>query len=299
MITFKRSGQGIRSASAAVACIGAVACGDADSLDPGVEHPDLGEQSAAAEDEAEDSWGPAIPVTDVAVAEIELTNGSTLGFYEIAPGVLLVGQSEDYANGPQTDYDPADLENLTPTEFYQKLLPGEALPQTLIDAQARAIDLAARADEPGGIFDVRSQAPKPSDTQYEELNEFSPQIIAPGVGQVKQAAVDDSAYPWSEYKTKIQCQPLDWVVRWNHRTGDTSFTRVDNYLVDVGAGVYRGNVSYRVRVNTWSWSTPVSVSLGAGQGWHFHKFQVGFDFAVESKVTDASGDGYHHCGSGG
>jgi hypothetical protein len=188
-----------------------VACGDADSLDPGVEHPDLGEQSAAAEDEAEDSWGPAIPVTDVAVAEIELTNGSTLGFYEIAPGVLLVGQSEDYANGPQTDYDPADLENLTPTEFYQKLLPGEALPQTLIDAQARAIDLAARADEPGGIFDVRSQAPKPSDTQYEELNEFSPQIIAPGVGQVKQAAVDDSAYPWSEYKTKIQCQPLDWV----------------------------------------------------------------------------------------
>jgi hypothetical protein len=260
-----------------------------------------GVSPSAASAEPLDDWGPGVEATDVVVAEVELSNGDRLGWYELSPGILLMGQSENFANGPQTDYDPETAKELLPSELYQQLVPDAAVPSELLEAEFRALELVQSSD-------IHNR-PAPDSQQFFDVDGFGSDVLErtdslgeelpDGVGQVQQAVVDDSAYPWTEYEQKIQCADWrTWTVRWHHQGGDSWFKRVENDASDVGAGVYAGTVTYRVRVNVWSWDTPVNVTLSPGEGWHWSRSNYFVDHIVESKVTNSSGDGYHHCGSG-
>lgn len=201
-----------------------------------------------------EEWPEAIDAEDVKIAEVTLSNGDKLGWYEVAPGVTLTGLKVTAGSAPQTDYSEEDARTLSPAEVFDKIVaraPQEA------DPDARAA-LSASVERTRVLVESMKGMEKFRD---------------------RGAEVQSRSGSPSE-------------------TGDVRETQQDNRWVDVGAASYRGSINYRVRVNTWAWETPVSANLSAGNGWIWGKTNFDFDFDVESKVTSASGDGYHHCGAG-
>ena len=68
----------------------------------------------------------------VAIARVALPSGTTVSFYETAPGALAIDQL-------MPDSESAlEVGGMTAVEFYQKIAPGEAVPAQLVAAQRRA-----------------------------------------------------------------------------------------------------------------------------------------------------------------
>lgn len=75
-----------------------------------------------------------------AIAQVVLEDGGVVEFYEASPGALVIVQ--------EAPTGAADLTNtgLSAVRLYERLAPGERVPQALVEAQARAD--AARASRP-------------------------------------------------------------------------------------------------------------------------------------------------------
>lgn len=240
--------------------------------------------------------------SETLVAKVHLSDGQTLGWYEPEPGSLLVGRSFVLGSEVPKDFSEAEAQAMPPSELYDLIVsrvPQEDSPEAraaLVAAEARQAEVAE------AMKDVVRSTSEPDD-QGPIVNEASDSLpsISPASSDVRQkklAAVDD-AWPWDQFKNLQACwRGNSWGIEWSYSSGDNWFRRVDNYKVFVAAGSYSGTISYRVRKSTWSWETPVSVSLSAGNGWEWSSTAGAFDFDVESTVSNAAGDGFHHCGHG-
>jgi hypothetical protein len=251
--------------------------------------------STGADVASNEDWPEAIDVEDVKLAEVTLSNGDKLGWYEVAPGVTMTGLKITAGHSPQTDYTKEDASTLSPAELFDKIV--ARVPQK-VDRGARASLTAAH--ERTLVLAASMKGVKKSRNRGTEAESRSGSSAETGeVRETRQAAVNDSAFPWTQFKEQDACGSYwEWVVSWPHITGDSSFLRSDCHSANLGAASYRGTINYRVRVNVWSWETPVSVNLSAGHGWIWSDFDAFVDFDIEAKVTNASGDGYHHCGGG-
>lgn len=240
-------------------------------------------------------WPDAMDADDVKIAEVTLSNGETLGWYEVAPGVTLMGRELTQGSAPQTDYSEDDAKTLTPAEIFDKIV--ARVPQKVNPSFREG--LVAASERTRALVESMNGSEKYRDRGGDVQSKGGASSMTGDVREAKQAVVDDSAFPWSQLEDHLACRThRNWSVAWPHQSGDSWFRRTDNDKVDVLAACFRGQITYTVRVNTWSWETPVSRALAAGKGWAWNKSDYSLDFDVESRVTNSAGDGYHHCGSG-
>lgn len=237
----------------------------------------------------------SVDATELLITEVKLSNGGRLGWYETAPGSLLIGRSFSVGKEQNDDFSPTEVQGLSPTELFDLIV--ARVPQTVSDGARKAlVDAEARQAE---LTETMKNIPRePAESGEGPPVENLPPSTTNDVGVVRSAAIDD-AWPWEQFQNLQSCwRGNAWKVNWSRITGDTWFRRTDNNRAAVAAGSYRGTISYKVRKNTWSWETPVNVTLAAGQGWEWSNVAGAFDFDVESSVSNATGDGYHHCGAG-
>jgi len=286
--------KGVCGVVALVMC----ACSGASSQDS-PPAPTGSEPTASLGAASESEPARVVGLDEIEVARVDLENGLFVGWYEPAPGVVLVGGNIRYP------HQPVSLEpGLSALERFRALAPGREVPEALRAADARRTHYAELSKEKG-----RPQSPAVRVERVEEmgLGEGSrPGAPVEGIGVQRQAVIDDSACPWSWFENAYcgicrddanSCG--DWKVRWSFRTGTSIFTREDTWWAKVAACSYRGAIHYRVRVQPWySWSTSVDVIRQTGEGWWWSKDELSIDFDVESRVDQADGDGYHHCGTG-
>jgi len=227
---------------------------------------------------------PAVTPEEIELARVDLPNGEYVGWYEPAPGLIVLGQSIRYPIAPVV------LDSsLSPIEQYQKLAPGADVPKALIDAVEREKYYADEADRLG--IDPTVSIETSSNGQGGQTDN------AAGAS-VQKALPDDSACPWSWFQPAY-CQPgVAWTELLSFKTGNSTIARNDEWNVHTAMCSYRGAVQYRVRWRTWyDWTTPVNVTRQTGEGWEW-SHSGGLDFDFESLVHDATGDGFHHCGRG-
>jgi hypothetical protein len=255
-----------------------------------VEAGEPGSTTAQSED--------VIDAADVLVADLQLSNGQRLGWYEPADGSLLMGRSFALGSEVPTDFSESEAAALSPSELFDVIV--SRVPQA-VAAGAREALVAAEKRQAERTEELKGSTRNSSEVDSQTPAVNTPPVTTAQAGDVreKESAAIDDAWPWAQFKNLQSCwRGSSWGVEWSYASGDSKFTRVDNDRANVAAGCYLGSVSYRVRMNEWSWSTPVAVTLHAGQGWEWVRTAGAFDFDVESYVHNAAGDGYHHCGHG-
>jgi hypothetical protein len=180
----------------------------------------------------------------------------------------------------------------TALEAYEILKGDSDAPAALIQAQLRVDQLGL--DPPRG-----ADAPE---TSVREAS--TPALPDPGLeeydvngqlGVVRQGIVDDSACPATWFQ-EVLCD--FW--RWGRGTCELLRTDTGTYRHDdvnnvwTHACPYRGTVTHRLRQDTWgSWEQVGLFTLTPGWYSTIRRSGSTWDFDYESKVYDASGDGWH------
>jgi hypothetical protein len=75
------------------------------------------------------------------LTSVKTATGSSLEFYEGSPGELLISETGDSSALPSVDI--LAIKNMTATEVYQKVAPGQSVPEVLVAADARHAEFAA------------------------------------------------------------------------------------------------------------------------------------------------------------
>ena len=285
-----------------IAALALCACSGGAGEDSSGEQPGPAglERGASVETASDPQQARTVNLEEIEVARIDMENGLFVGWYEPAPGVVLVGGNIVYPHEPVI-LDPA----LSTVEQFRALAPEREVPAALLEAEALRQHFAQLAEESGVKQSPAVQIERVDGMGLGDGLRFETNVD--GVGIQRQALPDDSACPWSWFEGAycgICAAPNhnscgDWKVRWSFRTGTSSFTREDTWWTRTAACSYRGAIHYRVRVQPWySWSTVVDVIRQTGEGWWWSRDDFSIDFDVESRVDQADGDGYHHCGTG-
>jgi hypothetical protein len=181
---------------------------------------------------------------------------------------------------------PADL---TAAEVFQRLAPEREVPQALLVAAERVkqarIDGSVR--EPRPALEARELAADVGD-------EVRVQKQAPSVvGELTQAAVDDSACPGAEFR-EDNCPSGDITYCRLWRTNTNTILEEDVSHGYASACPYRGNITHRIRANEWSWQTVEETTLAPGDDSWLRVGPEFFDQDIESKVFNSTNDGFHH-----
>jgi hypothetical protein len=221
----------------------------------------------------------------------ELSSGNVLEFYEPSPGHLIV--SEIGKMGVDPTFGPKQVPK-SPIEVFKRALPGRAVPQQLVDAEARRQALRDSADP----AEVEPEAPLLDDSR--PLPSFAVETKGSNGGPAEDSG--DGAYdhrcPAAYFADQFCSVSGDWEVCWTNITGSSSFTRVDTDIGQTAACSYRGSILFKFEERPWySWETMGSWTVPEGT-WRWANDMGLFDYDLRSSVSNADGDGYHHGGFG-
>lgn len=286
---------------------------------------DTAEAESASRLEDVEISGPAEIVFNRFLA-IQRTNGNLVELYEPAKGEIFI--SEDVLFPNRSLFDEIDVDEMSAIEIFEYLMPGMKPPERLLAAYKRSQEgiefprRMYRTEQPAGTSEmlllhegtadgqpeVRSNSPEDpglhgrSGSATEGATEFNERTKSTRTV----VNVDDSACSasWFNYRCR-SISPYhygrwDWQVFWNRRTGTSWFTRSNNEYTASAACSYRGTITYTLKYRLWlRWSTKGSWTVRTG---HFRWISIskprGRNFDIRSKVHNAVGNGYHHCGYG-
>lgn len=216
------------------------------------------------------------------ILAVQRANGNIVEFYEPLEGMIFYSEVGDADNRPLSE--EIIVDGMQPVDLFKYLMPGTKPPQSLLNAQERAQKQIAqpkwigRKEQPTGAVDM---VPLEDD--------------APAV-QNKHSFTHSGCSV--EICRKASSEFGSWTVEWLYRTNTSYFTRNDNHQVVTVVCPYRGNVLMTQKLRPWwTWSTAGTWTVIQGTYRQFSNWNT-IDFDFESRVSQAEGDGYHHCGSG-
>ena len=223
------------------------------------------------------------------VAEVTSGELGRVYFVESDAGIALfetqrVGVPSAVANLPV---------GVTAVEAYEMLRGESDAPAALIQAQLRVeqlgLDSRRAADSQEPAAPREELVPALPDLGLEEYD------VNGQLGVVRQGAIDDSACPSTWFQQTL-CDFWRWgrgnCALW--RTGTGTYGNGDVNSVTTHACPYRGTVTHRLRQDTWgSWEQVGLQTLAPGWYSTIYRWGTTWDFDYESKVYDASGDGWH------
>ncbi len=204
----------------------------------------------------------------VPFASFATDDGGTVQFFEPEPGELLVTSVSKIDSG-------APLDEKLPAALYEELA-GEPLPERFVAALAHG-DRAAEEEAVEASL-AESGGPDFSAATDREVQGLTKMNVT------------------TEQFATTYCEAFRPLWCWLNRT-DTSHFSQRRDSMGTYAYVYRGSVQHRLRrKNTWGkWKTLYSVTVPAGYISTTFNFS-GIAYTHESRVDEASGDGYHHSG---
>ena len=225
-------------------------------------------------------------LSSLELARVTLAGGNVVSWYELEPGVIATRESSTYPNGPMLRDVDMNGTAFTAVELFTSLSPEEPVPDELMAAYDRSQTLAFADDtSPIQIDQVAADA-------------ATPNAAADGVARVQQALVDDSACPWIWFAPRCNLCATgpcgSWQVSWPQITGDSSFSRKGT-LTRAAMCVYRGAVRHVFRLRGKDIHDTIQRD---GQWVTFYLNNGSHKFTLGSRVEQAAGDGYHHCGQG-
>lgn len=228
-----------------------------------------------------------VELAELELSSISLPGGNVVSWYELEPGVIATRESFTYPSPPQLSALGADVATLSAVELHRTLAPELPVPERLQKAFDRSQTLAFAADlAPIELDEVRLDGAAAA-----TLN-------GDGTAQLRQAVVDDSACSWTWFAPHCNlCAdgPCgDWRVSWPQITGDSKFSRKGS-ITRAAMCVYRGAVRHVFRLRGKDIQDTIQ---HAGNGTTFYLNNGSHDFTLGSRVEQAAGDGYHHCGQG-
>lgn len=174
----------------------------------------------------------------------------------------------------------------TAVELHEQLAPERPVPERLLAAFERS-QMRAFIDDDATI-------------EVDQIHVDAPgaSVGDDGLGKLQQAAIDDSACSWEWFAPKCNLCATgpcgDWQISWPHITGDSSFSRKGT-LTKAAMCVYRGTVRHVFRLRG---EDIRDTMVSAGNGMRFYLNNGSHKFTLGSRVEQAAGDGYHHCGQG-
>jgi hypothetical protein len=182
--------------------------------------------------------------------------------------------------------------DLSAVEVFQRIAPEQAVPQALLTTENHFREQLQNRP--------LQQPPRELTTNPVELD-LNDQLLAEarpssGPGELRQAAVDDSACPAADFAA-FACDNDPNRINYCrlHRTNTNTIREDDVGSAFAFACSYRGTITHRVRANTWSWKTVDELTLLKGwDSWIIATSSAIFDQDVESKIYNSDGDGFHH-----
>ena len=184
---------------------------------------------------------------------------------------------------------PADLSAL---QAYQLLQPNGAVPEALSKAQLRVDQL-----KQNGVRRENTAPTVAAEPASEGVTDLVTNVATRGeVAATRQAVIDDSLCPGTWFQT-TQCDfwrtGKGTCSMWKTNTG--TYKNYDTDWVYTNACSYRGNITHRLRQDTWgSWNLVGLWTVAPGYYSTITYSSNFWDFDYESKVYDADGDGWHH-----
>ncbi len=223
---------------------------------------------------------------------LSFEGGSQVAFFEPTAGDLFVAAFGPNGAPPPIDKD-LEGEELLPVDLYERLS-GKQAPLTLLDAQARALELEAVQGPARGDSRVQSSPQQPPDTRTEGGEDVRP--------KASEARLFDcqGAFSYDEWFNCNFCSGVgEFDYTWMWSTGDGSFQKNDIETYWSTVSVHGGTpLNFRIRHRPWySWTTHVSINVAPG---YFYRasFRNASDYDIEVKTINATGSFYHWCSNG-
>jgi hypothetical protein len=221
---------------------------------------------------------------------LSFEGGSKVGFFESAPGELMVfawGSNES----PHPITEELAAKKLSASGLYETLS-GKRAPASLLEAEGRA-EVAAKNAEKSRPLSVGAAPVEDIGGESVRSKESATYLYD-----------CQGSFSYDEWFNCNFCyhpaSSSGYDHTWMWSTGDGSYSSSDKIHHTSTVSVYGGNsVVFKVETRTWySWATKTDVRIPNGKYVSSYKTDTGLDFDVRAKVTQGSGASYHWCGYG-